>query len=127
MAEIPTIQTSLGGIAVVDWIAYSDTEEMTESIGGMGGWFGWSDDNTWDDYLESWKDEVRPYAEALKENVLSTGRFINGYDHQYAEDGVPLFSDGTIGSFSMRAWGDLMAAIATVKDGGSHNYMEFYC
>ena len=32
-----------------------------------------------------------------------------------------------VGKFSFRAWGDLMAAIATVKDGKDHNYMEFYC
>ena len=27
---------------------------------------------------------------------------------------------------TFRAWGDLMAAIATVKDGKDHHYMEFY-
>lgn len=113
-------------IRVVDWIDYDEADDKPESIGGLGGWFGFDQPNTWDDYIAIWNDEAKPYAEAIKDDVLASGRFIGGDEHQNADDGVPLFSDGTIGSFSFRGWGDLMAAIATLKTGKPHNYMDFY-
>lgn len=116
---------------VAEWISYAESEDKTESVGGFGGWFGVKDNNwdyphRWSDYIESWKPEVHPYLEAIKADVLASNRFLTGRQHQYEDDSVPLFEDGTVGSFSFRAWGDLMAAIATEKDGKNHNYMEFY-
>lgn len=46
--------------------------------------------------------------------------------HQYGEDGVPVFDDGTIATFSFRAWGDLMAAIWAEADGRRHGYKDHY-
>jgi hypothetical protein len=113
---------------VVDWISYDDAADKTESVGWLGGWFGFEDDDhhRWPDYLAHFEPDVHPYLEALKEDVLGSGRFFTGEQHQDSNAGVPLFEDGTVGKFSFRAWGDLMAAIATVKDGKDHNYMEFY-
>lgn len=116
-----------GEVRVEAWISSAEAESHAESVGGLGGWFG-SDGqtHTWQDYLDHWQPAVHPYLQALKDDVLASGRFICGNNHQDDPDGTPLFDDGTVGSFSFRAWGDLMAAIATVKDGQPHNYMEFY-
>ena len=111
---------------VVEWISYGEAEGKTESVGWRGGWFGNGDGERWDDYLAAYKPETHPYLGAIKDDVLASGRFINGGQHQNSPRGVPLFEDDTIGSFTLRAWGDLMAAIATVKDGKDHHYMEFY-
>jgi hypothetical protein len=109
---------------VEGWISSGEAEGKPESVGWLGGWF--DDGDRWADYLGHFGDDVHPYLEAIKDDVLASGRFINGGQHQAGARGVPLFEDGTVGMFSFRAWGDLMAAIATVKDGKDHHYMEFY-
>jgi hypothetical protein len=117
---------------VIDWISYGEADKREASVSGLGGWFGygqgtWDAPDRWADYLARWDPSTRPYLEALRADVLASDRFICGNEHQYAADGVPLFDDGTVASLSFRAWGDLMAAIATEKDGQNHNYLEFYC
>lgn len=124
-------QVREGDMKVVEWISDADTEGKTGSCGGLGGWFGvdgknWEAPHRWADYLAATDPAEHPYVEAIKDDVLASDRFIDGNAHQNSDEGVPLFEDGTVGSFSFRAWGDLMAAIATEKDGKNHNYMEFY-
>lgn len=109
---------------VIDWISDDDCALGLESVGWMGGWF--SDGHTWQDYIDEYRDDAQPYLTAIKDDVLASGRFIDGRMHGEDDEGVPLFEDETIGRFSARGWGDLMAAIATEKDGKDHNYMEFY-
>jgi hypothetical protein len=109
---------------VVDWINYDEIGERAEAIGGMGGFF--SDGMRWKDYIEIWIDEVKPYAEAIRESVLQRGSLMTGDQHQYSANGVPLFDDGKVGSFSCRAWGDLMAAIWSEAENKDYNYMAFY-
>jgi hypothetical protein len=116
--------TNRQDIKVVKWIAYNDvTKDMKKSIGGMGGWF--KEGLRWKDYIENLKPEVVPYAEAIREAFKDKKPF-GGDHHQDAPDGVPVFSDGTYGSFSYRAWGDIMAAIQTSKDNKDHHYMDYY-
>lgn len=112
-------------IKIKRWIAYDDAKAMSEApISGLGGWF--REGHRWPNYLEAIEPEALPYAEALRAEVLERKLKTTGADHQYASDGVPVFSDGTVGLFSYRAWGDLMAAIwSTAEDRDSH-YMEFY-
>lgn len=112
------------GLTVTHWISRHAADKKVESVGGVGGWFDHGD--TWQSYLDTWDESVHPYLEAIKIDVMASGRFVTGQQHQDADDGVPLFSDGTVAGFSWRAMGDLMAAIATVKDGQTHNYMEWY-
>jgi hypothetical protein len=112
---------------VVDWISDAESADHEIAFGGMGGWFGFDQANTWQDYLDSWKPEVHPYIEAVRDSVIESGRWITGQQHQDDDDGTPLFEDGKVVALSFRAWGDLMAAIATYNDGKPHNYMEFYC
>lgn len=111
-------------IRVVDWISYEEAETKEDHCGGMGGWF--SEGHTWADYAALYSEETLPYLEAIRDDVLASGRFLCGNEHQELDTGTPLFSDGTVGSFSYRGWGDLMAAIATIHDGKPHHYMEFY-
>jgi hypothetical protein len=116
---------------VEHWISYAAASGKPEAVGGLGGWFGCGENHdlvkhTWQDYLDYWEESVHPYLEALKTDVLVSGRFLCGNQHQDDPSGVPMFDDGTVAVFSFRGWGDLMAAIKTVEDGKIHSYMEFY-
>jgi hypothetical protein len=41
-------------------------------------------------------------------------------------EGVPVFEDETISTFSYRAWGDLLSAIWSEEENKDYNYMAFY-
>lgn len=119
---------------VVEWIAYPDAEGRREApIGGLGGWFGvggadgWSGNHTWADYLAEWDPSVHHYAEALRHAVV-VGRIWECGDWHQGEhcNGVPVFDDGTAATFSMRAWGDLLAAVWSEQLGRPFCYMDFY-
>ena len=109
---------------VVNWISLEQAKGHDESIGGLGGWV---DGETWRVYLDCIKDEHKEYYEALREAIVARKLRYTGYEHQNATDGVPLFSDNTIGSFSFRAWGDLMAAIYNTEEDANYSYIDFYC
>lgn len=123
---------------VVEWIDREEAEGKECSIGGMGGWFNAGHihkgetgrimnagtGHRWADYIESLPEEERIYAEAIRESILETGMKITGDMHQ--EEYIPLFDDGTIGDFSFRGWGDLMAAIFSEEDDRDYTYMDFY-
>ena len=113
---------------VEKWISYREAQDLPEApIGGLGGWFNWREKGQrWQDYLDDWNEEVYPYLEAFRESVLELQiRFCGDY-HQSGRDGVPLFDDGTVATFSYRGWGDIMAAIWSEEDGIDYNYMAFY-
>lgn len=111
---------------VADWVGPEFIEQFKpeESVSTFGGFF--SDGMRWKDYITIWKDELVPYIEAIREAVLVQNLQFGGDEHQYGEYGTPLFEDGTIGSFSFRAWGDLMAAIWAEKEDKDYSYMDFY-
>lgn len=112
-------------ITVIDWIDYDDAENKKCSVGGMGGWVKGDD---WNEYLRLMEPEKHPYLNALYNSIVEKGLKYNGADHQQESDGVPLFSDGTVGMFSYRSWGDLMAAIWNTEEKTSeYQYMDFYC
>jgi hypothetical protein len=92
----------------------------------MGGFF--KKGMRWPDYLEQIKEyNVDPaYFERIREAVLATGLRQTGDFHQNSEEGCPVFDDGTSGTFSMRAWGDLMAAIWSTAEDKDYEYMDFY-
>lgn len=110
---------------VIDWIAYDGSDKYKESIGGMGGFF--QRGMRWNEFIERYVDEYKPYYEAIRQDVIEKGIRITGAGHQYSENGVPLFEDNTIGAFSYRAWGDLMAAIWSEHEDMDYSYMDFYC
>lgn len=109
-------------ITVVDWIGYDDAEQYEDAIGGMGGWV---EGTGWDKYIEGVKDEFKPYYEAVRESVIEHGIRRGGFWHQYDGDGVPLFSDNKVATFSMRAWGDLIASIWNSEENAEYSYADF--
>ena len=119
-------------IKVVDWIDYKEAEEKQDSCGGLGGWFNGSlihgdkygAGHRWKDYIERTPEHEVKYVEAIREAVLEQGLRISGSMQQ--DTHIPLFSDGTIGTFSFRGWGDLMAAIFSEKEDKDYSYMDFY-
>jgi hypothetical protein len=118
--------TEMQDVKVTRWISYEEADDLEMSIGGLGGWFGFHGENTWDDYFESCSEEVRPYAIALRDDIIARGIKGGGDWHQGDDEGVPLFNDRTVGSFSYRAWGDLLAATWTFAEDRQYNYMDFY-
>lgn len=111
---------------VIGWIDYGEAETwMEESIGGLGGFF--KDGMRWKDYADGFTEKGQEYAEALRTAIVERGLKYNGSQHQNDPEGVPVFSDGTIATFSFRAWGDLMAAVWSEHEDTDYCYMDFYC
>ena len=70
--------------------------------------------------------ETREIVQLIGDEVVKNGYAFSGQDHQNAEAGVPVFSDGTCLRASMRAWGQIMAAIYSSVDEVDLSYMDFY-
>ena len=109
---------------VIGWISYEEAEQYESVLPGLGGFF--SRGMRWPEFIAAWSPQYVPYYEALREAVLERGLRYNGGMHQSAVDGTPVFSDGTVGLFSFRAWGDLMAAIWSSAEDEDYHYMDFY-
>ncbi len=92
------------------------------SVGGMGGFVN---GHSFDEYEEEFPEGCHVYLRAIRDAVVK-GRMRHGGDwHQ--NGGAPIFSDGTVGSFTFRAWGDLLAAIwNTEENAAKYGYMDFY-
>lgn len=107
-------------VRVVRWVSFEEASKLKESVGGLGGVRACM---TWRQYLGMWLPRVHPYLEAIRTKVLQRKIKRGGNWHQ--DRGCPVFSDGTCASFSMRAWGDLMAAIwnTAEKRGRARRYM----
>lgn len=110
---------------VIKWISDNESYGKDVSVGALGGFFELGMRGQKDYFNDSTK-ESKPYVEAIRESVLEKGLKLTGEDHQSSIEGVPLFEDGTIGSFSWRAWGDLMAAIWSEEEDKDYSYMDFY-
>lgn len=108
-------------ITVERWISYAESDGMPESAGGIGGFF--SPGMRWDDYAAECPGQ---YYEALRDAVIARKLKRGGDWHQQADDGVPVFSDGTIATFSYRAWGDLLAATWSTHENKDYEYFDFY-
>lgn len=104
-------------LTVVDWISYDEAEKRETSIGGLGGSFQFGD--RWEDLY----DEPDEYADALRAAIIRDNIRHGGDWHQ--DCGCPVFSDGTVGSFSMRAWGDFLAAVWSSHDDVHYGYTDF--
>lgn len=112
----------MSDLIVARWTSYEAASQLPESpIGGMGGCV---EGTGWPEYLMGWMEEAMPHLEALRTAIVSQSIRCGGDRHQ--EDMCPVFSDGTAATFSMRAWGDLMASIWNTEDGGHRGYMGFY-
>ena len=112
-------------LEVVKWVSNDEAEKLSCSFGGMGGFF--NDGMRWKDFLDAFIPESHQYAEALRRDIIKRRIKECGLWHQENENGVPVFSDGTVAMFSFRAWGDLLAAIWSTEENRDSNYLEFYC
>ena len=113
-------------IRVKDWISWKDSGHLKGSFGGMGGFI--QHGMRWKDYLGDQDPKGLVYAEALRKEIVEKKIKTNGYEHQSENcNGVPVFSDNTCARFSMRAWGDLLAAIWSEEENKDYCYMDFYC
>ena len=115
---------------VKDWISHEEAERdkyEEAPCGTFGGWFNFDEkDLRWKDYLAIWEPQVVPYIEAIRESVIRKGLRLTGEQHQYSSRGVPMFEDNTVGMYTYRGWGDLMAAIWSEEEDKDYNYMDFY-
>lgn len=113
---------------VKKWISCDEADGNYEvSIGGLGGWFGRDEvGQRWEDFLMALNEDEVPYYEALREEIVKKKIRISGSDHEWSDDGVPLFDDNTVGLFSFRSWGDLMAAVWSEEEDRDYSYMDFY-
>lgn len=111
---------------VKDWIKYEDAKNFTDNkIGGFGGFF--NDGMRWEDYIETFTDKAKIYVEALRYEIVNKNLKFTGRDHQSSNhENAPLFEDDTTATYSMRAWGDLMAAIWSQQEDKDYCYMDFY-
>ena len=101
---------------VVAWISYNAAQYYAVDIGS------WPSAGT-DREMEP---RLAPYHEALRRAVLASGLRRGGDWHQDAKDGIPVFDDGAVGTFSWRGWGGLLAEIWSAADGRTYTYMDFY-
>jgi len=107
---------------VISWDE-SDIPEDGEALSWWGGFF--IEDMRWKDYLAEFGEELHPYLEAARRSAVENRIKATGDHHQF--DGVtPVFSDGKHFSFTMRAWGDFMAAVWSEEEDRDSHYMEFY-
>ena len=114
---------------VINWICYDESKNYKENgIGGLGGFFNFQTSGMrWKDYIENFTEDGKIYVEALRQEILNKDLKFTGAEHQSSNDNnVPLFEDNTVATYSMRAWGDLMAAIWSEKENRDYCYMDFY-
>ena len=109
---------------VKEWITDGEDDEHEISCGGMGGFF--QHGMRWHHYIDDFPENEKLYLEAIRASVVENNLRLTGENHQYGPNGVPLFSDDTVGSFSYRGWGDLMAAIWAEEEDKDYCYMDFY-
>lgn len=111
---------------IVEWITVNEAADKPEhGLGGMGGFF--QDGMRWPEYLACFKPEAHPDLEELRASILTHRIRCTGDQRQNAGGlVVPLWSDGTVDTYSWRAWGDLMAAVWSTADSRDYSYMDFY-
>lgn len=122
----------IGGLAqeivspqVVRWGAFNEVDQP--GVVDIGGWGGHIEKGQrWLDYLLLIDGKWGDHFEALRGEILKRRLKRGGDWHQFALDGVPVFDDGVVATFSFRGWGDLMAAIWSDEDGRDYSYMDFY-
>lgn len=120
------------------WITYEEAADKEENgLGGMGGWFGaryeghkllgWDAHHRWKDYLDNFKPEAHPMLEELRRSILENKIRCTGAEAQNGYEAIPLWDNGKVDTYSMRAWGDLMAAVYSEEENHDYTYMDFYC
>lgn len=114
----------------VKWItnAEADSFDQKDDLGGLGGFF--NDGMRWKDYIGRYRKQWHPHLETLRKSIIDNDIWHEGGWHQGQQSdsdlSVPLWSDGKYGTYSFRAWGDLMAAVWSEHYNQDYSYMSFY-
>jgi hypothetical protein len=84
--------------------------------------FGGGESNpSWDEYLISFRPEVRSHIRAIRNAVESAG-FVGMKGEEAGMRDIAFLVSGHYWIFSWRAWGDLMQSI----DGNRHGWSAYY-
>lgn len=117
--------TAPGTRQVIGWVSTAGVEpRRLVDVGGWGG--GIQAGDRWNNYIIDIDKRYVAHHEALRRAIIVLGLRRGGDWHQNAPNGVPVFDDGAVGTFSFRAWGDLLAAVWAEFDGRDYSYMNFY-
>ena len=79
----------------------------------------------WKDYIATVPDEGKPYAEVLREVVKGQLCREGGLWHHNGPAGFPVFSDGKVAGFTLKGWGDFMAAVWSEEENKGYSYVHF--
>jgi len=79
----------------------------------------------WKDYIDSVPEAGRPYAEILRKEVADKSIRDGGLWHHSSTGGFPVFSDGRVAGFTLKGWGDFMAAVWSEEEGRGYSYVHF--
>ena len=80
----------------------------------------------WINYINSVDGWKKPYLEAIREDVIRRKIRYGGKHYQQNQQTTPMFNNDKMAIFSMRAWGDLMAAIWSENENKDYSYIDFY-
>lgn len=86
------------------------------------------------DYIDEKKakeliDITKECEKALIKYCVDNHVFKTDYEHQGGENGVPVFNNKYILTYTLRSWGALMADIwnEILGENDKYNYLDFYC
>jgi hypothetical protein len=107
---------------VVKWLTNAETVQYPTSIKAVeGGIF--KNGMRWNHYIKIWKNVI----DIERLNALRT--FIVTYKIRTYKNGCNnanfLFDDNTMGCFTLRAWGDLLAATWSQEEDKDYTYEDF--
>lgn len=108
---LPKTATIMEGDPDLDY----DDEKYIVVLGGD------SNNPTWEEYRDHWAEGQRPYIDGIRK-AIEDANLIGVKASSYCNDHYFEFEDGTVFTFSWRAWGDLMQAIVGEREG----YMAYY-
>jgi hypothetical protein len=78
---------------------------------------------TWEFYLSGFEDDLHDRLEILRLYIIERESDMDIFRNpRFSEENYILFGDGSVFTFSFRAWGDFMAAVQ--NNGLTHK--EFY-
>jgi hypothetical protein len=84
---------------VIGWVSTASIENKDlVDIGGWGGFFQRGDD--WSAYIANIDKQFAPHHESLRLAIIAKGLRRGDDWHQNSQDGVPVFDDGAVGTFS---------------------------
>ena len=111
---------------ITKWINYAEAENYEENgFGGLGGFF--ERGMRWIDYKEGFFIPYHEELEILRKSIIDNKIRCTGSEHQFNYEACPLWDNEKTDTYSMRAWGDLMAAIWSTEENKDYSYMDFYC